>query len=1185
MIGPKRVATSTTSLQWARYHRGQSSSSGYSTPQRPSAWLPNSVCAVPHAETSAAGAARYQCLQGSSGSSQALRRHFSTTSYHNERFRMRKGKNPVNSYAPPDGEVLRRRDEELEAAELPLNAERAFAFDPHGGDIGWTTPEEMSFSAAVERGESPRPHEELERELIAKSRLSHRLSLAFDFLEDASMRFKDSDISPEERASLVRVVHSTRASLQSLLPRKHQRKLGDVDFEAFNVVLASVIRISMDTRMRDAEIMQMLHQAPDSLAAFAPREFHRFVAEAGKARRYHLVEALFEESLHLWGGATDEWMLYAQARALGERGELHQLRGYWRVYSRYRPLPSQAQHTGQKELGSSRALPQLRPPFYLFRYLLQAQLYSSSSQARCPSNILTILRVMHAHQYEMDDTMWMLVLKASPRLRIHLPRLLIARAAKQAGAPSDGRSRQAQRLLLDMLEDRARKVVVRDVLLLLRVMQLAHRGIPPDQDSSSATFLSREELSEAHAIAARFFGRVGHPERAHRHFLQCYNALLGDISCLRCHQAAQGVIQAYTNADRPRDAIEYGLALMNSSSASPLLLSPRDGAQAGEQPTLQASSTLIGTLLQACAHIDPLSEVLPQARLVLDAMLASKVRYNKAVQTGLGTLFYAPQHQGYRRLDRMGLMVSELVGLFKSSSRRRRSVSASSPPRSMLPPRARLRLRWLLGALRSLGFEESIQLRSHNPRKVKIRRLTTRIDRLESDAEVVRTEVAGLAWMHDEEGQLRPSAVAKASSHTDVDIVSDPLAGGEAPHVGASAPANDDFDDAHITRLEEIQRRREEAERERENIAEVGSRPTMFAALSKDLRKDLDRKMSSAAFAMRLRVYAVLRRDHDAAAYIYQRMLQHGVSPTMLHVAPLIEGLALDGRIDEARAMAQSARWELGVLTTARIQTALLRGLITVGRKDEAVREFEHWRKAGGRPDGTMWGLFDDERYPRLAVESNLSFAVAEAQRGGSPLSIPEVDDAYRFLMRNRRPLAAQRLLLTAIEQTGFQPDADLRDAVRRAGNMIRKRYARQRLREEPGGGDDAQRPAHSTTTMSSRPNGRFNPEDTLSQLREAHSLQKRALQHSLAVSSGAAAADEACAAFVRDLRELVLDWISGVWSPVDSEETKARNRAIVSGQTLLWFEARRTRRMHGVSARAGNGPGAGTGPRPRLRA
>ncbi|UZJ54457.1 hypothetical protein CBS101457_003777 [Exobasidium rhododendri] len=90
---------------------------------------------------------------------------------------------------------------------------------------------------------------------------------------------------------------------------------------------------------------------------------------------------------------------------------------------------------------------------------------------------------------------------------------------------------------------------------------------------------------------------------------------------------------------------------------------------------------------------------------------------------------------------------------------------------------------------------------------------------------------------------------------------------------------------------------------------------------------DLKTKSSPAAYAMRLRVYAVIRRDSQAAQIIYRSMLQHKVRPTMHHISPIIEGLVLSDRIPDAEKVKEAALKEI---TTAEISSrmygALCRG-------------------------------------------------------------------------------------------------------------------------------------------------------------------------------------------------------------------------------------------------------------------
>lgn len=120
---------------------------------------------------------------------------------------------------------------------------------------------------------------------------------------------------------------------------------------------------------------------------------------------------------------------------------------------------------------------------------------------------------------------------------------------------------------------------------------------------------------------------------------------------------------------------------------------------------------------------------------------------------------------------------------------------------------------------------------------------------------------------------------------------------------------------------------------------------------------NLEEKLSTEAYALRLKVYAVLRLDHASAQAIYRSMVTHGVPPSMLHVAPVVEGLVASGRMKEAIDVQRGAKDALGQDTTLRIYAAVARGFAR--RKDwKGVRAvFAEMRDDGVEPDQTLLGV------------------------------------------------------------------------------------------------------------------------------------------------------------------------------------------------------------------------------------
>ena len=211
-------------------------------------------------------------------------------------------------------------------------------------------------------------------------------------------------------------------------------------------------------------------------------------------------------------------------------------------------------------------------------------------------------------------------------------------------------------------------------------------------------------------------------------------------------------------------------------------------------------------------------------------------------------------------------------------------------------------------------------------------------------------------------------------------------------------------------------------------IAPTSSTTFSNAALS----QDLSRPLSPAAYAMRIRVYAVVRRDYEAAQQVYHAMLAHGVQPNMMHIAPLVEGLCAVGKLAEAQQLKQNARKVTGFEPTLRIHTALVRAYVHSGYMDAARAELKELT----------------ERYEIDDTIANIIEAAQSGRRSFSLIDRPVGTDsktlATRFhsLMRLRRYLAAQELLQEALD-AGMKADNVVHDLVRRSVSYVRKELSR----------------------------------------------------------------------------------------------------------------------------------------------
>ncbi|ETS64023.1 hypothetical protein PaG_02360 [Moesziomyces aphidis] len=196
------------------------------------------------------------------------------------------------------------------------------------------------------------------------------------------------------------------------------------------------------------------------------------------------------------------------------------------------------------------------------------------------------------------------------------------------------------------------------------------------------------------------------------------------------------------------------------------------------------------------------------------------------------------------------------------------------------------------------------------------------------------------------------------------------------------------------------------------------------------LERDLSRPLCPEAYAMRIRVYAVVRRDHESAQKVYQAMLMHGVKPNMMHIAPLVEGLTASGKLQEAQQLKQNAREIIGCQPTLRIHTALIQGYVRAGDSQGARNELQELVANGHQIDDTIANIIE------AAQAAEGKFTLTE--RPVNEAKTHNVTTRFHTLMRMRRYLAAQELVQSALD-TGMRPDKVLHDAVRRSVGYLQK--------------------------------------------------------------------------------------------------------------------------------------------------
>ncbi|KAN0060247.1 hypothetical protein ACQY0O_007576 [Thecaphora frezii] len=194
---------------------------------------------------------------------------------------------------------------------------------------------------------------------------------------------------------------------------------------------------------------------------------------------------------------------------------------------------------------------------------------------------------------------------------------------------------------------------------------------------------------------------------------------------------------------------------------------------------------------------------------------------------------------------------------------------------------------------------------------------------------------------------------------------------------------------------------------------------------------DLSKPLHPAAYAMRMRVFAVVRRDFDSAQKLWRSMLEHGVRPNVLHIAPLVEGLVAALRFEDAQRLKVNAQRMHGIAPSLRIHTALIRGYAKNGDGRRLKRELDELRRNGYEPDETILQIVE-------AAESKRRPS-AMTNRSVDLLDVHSVSSRFQVQMRARVYLAAQQLVSSALEN-GLRADNLLHSQVKRSVNWLRKR-------------------------------------------------------------------------------------------------------------------------------------------------
>ncbi|KDN37213.1 hypothetical protein K437DRAFT_276650 [Tilletiaria anomala UBC 951] len=126
---------------------------------------------------------------------------------------------------------------------------------------------------------------------------------------------------------------------------------------------------------------------------------------------------------------------------------------------------------------------------------------------------------------------------------------------------------------------------------------------------------------------------------------------------------------------------------------------------------------------------------------------------------------------------------------------------------------------------------------------------------------------------------------------------------------------------------------------------------------------------TSAMYTTRIRRLTLVDRDYDTAERMLQHMMSRGLTPTLSHIAPFIEALALDGRMEDAQRVKAEAKQTLGLRPDVRIHAALIASYARLDDETGLRRELQELRDA--KP----------EREALVIVENILAANAARKQR------------------------------------------------------------------------------------------------------------------------------------------------------------------------------------------------------------
>lgn len=961
----------------------------------------------PHAETSAAGAARYRRLAQASAASQIGQIRLASTK-----------------------SITKSRRKQQSSFLVPFNAEiippnslipPASSDHPNSTSSEWYPPEYIHhFKSANTDPQSLAIFlSSQDRRVIARASIHVTLMPLYDYSEAILRKIREGTISDESRMESSRIMSGAVQTLLRVAADLKETSAAQTsqDRAALAVVLTTILQAQLGLRLDDfGSIFAYLDRLAKAAVPLPLHLYHRLACAAGQCSEFQAVQDLYDHAHQCYGG-TDEWMLYARARAwagLGKHSD--QLRRYWTLYETEAPMASFQTPKPAQPNSSEAGIPMtaMLPPRYLFVFLLKLHLDSRFSPLS--QEVIEILHAMQHYGHTVDTEVWLMLIRSSPSLRHHLD----AVSADSRMSLLEGGPRSSE--FIELLQSRAERLAVRDVFRLLRFLQIDFgclerrkslgrratfvrggyqegQGVPAPKIVSRA-LLGPEETRNALAIVAEMFGRLAYPHRALAIAHRLSGSADGSHGRNTLAKALAAVIRGFTSQGRSDLAIAAGLATLGENTVQAEMAVPRVD---------RLTPIVFFALIRAAAELRSFRDKIAEVRRLMDLPLQHGLQFKDerpAVHRALASLLFAAIGSDPSNVDPLRDVLSDL-----------KDVAARHDSQN---PAYQERLRYFLSQLRAVGLEDTMSAVS--------RRRTNWLEQRESRVRRRRAEQQSIDWVRSDDLQqdLSSSSYGQVALGRRATPVREPAHGSQAQREGESTATSPG---STAEKAVQVSSHSSQSAKQREKVGKVN---TMT------LEEEMQKPLTPAAYALRLHVYSVIRGDHRSAAHTYQSMLKHGLRPSTLHITPIVEGLAIDGQIDEARSVVRATRRRFGFLSTPRLQAVIIRELMRVGRPDDAASELRQWVSEGGVPDEYIYSLL--RPIPKLADPGRASAAFGDARR--DPLShhlrIDDVDEAYRYLWNEQRYHSAQKLLLMAL-CCGLQPDWEIKRLLSTSGNWLRK--------------------------------------------------------------------------------------------------------------------------------------------------